>query len=52
MLLGLLMGGDELGNVVALCPNCHRKVHILNNKNDNIKLKNIAERIKESIKSR
>jgi 5-methylcytosine-specific restriction protein A len=23
-------GGDVVGNVVALCPNCHRKMHLLN----------------------
>lgn len=23
-------GSDSVGNTVALCPNCHRKMHILN----------------------
>lgn len=27
-------GGDSVENVVALCPNCHRKVHILELKED------------------
>lgn len=39
-------GLDELGNVVALCPNCHRKVHVLNDKHDLIKLKKVSEEIK------
>ena len=45
-------GLDELGNVVVLCPNCHRKVHILDDNNDYIKFKNMAEHIKESIMNR
>ena len=32
-------GPDGIFNTVALCPNCHRKVHILNNKDDIEKLK-------------
>lgn len=27
-------GSDTIDNVIALCPNCHRKMHILNNKED------------------
>lgn len=27
-------GEDSIGNTVALCPNCHRKMHILNLKED------------------
>ena len=27
-------GKDALENVVALCPNCHRKMHIINDPND------------------
>ncbi len=27
-------GADEIGNIVALCPNCHRKMHIVNNDED------------------
>jgi len=32
-------GKDELDNTVALCPNCHRKMHILNIKSDINKLR-------------
>jgi hypothetical protein len=35
-------GLDGLGNVVALCPNCHRKVHILENDSDKTILKRMA----------
>lgn len=32
-------GGKHIvGNVVALCPNCHRRIHVLNDKNDIAKL--------------
>lgn len=27
-------GKDEIGNVVALCPNCHRRIHILEDEED------------------
>ncbi|QNL44546.1 HNH endonuclease [Oscillibacter hominis] len=27
-------GGDTIDNTVALCPNCHRKMHVLNRKED------------------
>ena len=33
-------GLDTPENTVALCPNCHRKVHVLNNEEDVMKLKN------------
>ena len=33
-------GEDVLENVVALCPNCHKKIHILNEMVDNQKLLN------------
>jgi len=36
-------GKDEIGNVVALCPNCHRKIHILNEELDTNMLKGIAK---------
>lgn len=36
-------GSDTLDNVVAVCPNCHRKVHVLNNEADTIILEGIAE---------
>lgn len=32
-------GNDVIENVVALCPNCHRKMHIVNDSNDVDKLK-------------
>ncbi len=41
-------GADILSNVVALCPNCHRKMHVLNKKNDIEKLKEKA--LKVSVK--
>lgn len=27
-------GQDSIDNVVALCPNCHRRMHIVNDRND------------------
>jgi 5-methylcytosine-specific restriction protein A len=36
-------GSDTLDNTVALCPNCHRKMHALNLEEDILKLKNKAE---------
>ena len=36
-------GPDTINNVVALCPNCHRKVHMLDNTNDVNKLKEKAK---------
>jgi 5-methylcytosine-specific restriction enzyme A len=35
-------GQDTIGNVVALCPNCHRKMHELNLTADVVRLKNRA----------
>lgn len=32
-------GADSIGNVAALCPNCHRKMHVLNLQADVQKLK-------------
>jgi hypothetical protein len=32
-------GEDSLENTVALCPNCHRKMHVINSMRDKIKLK-------------
>lgn len=34
-------GPDVIYNTVAICPNCHRKIHILNNKDDTKKLEKI-----------
>lgn len=36
-------GTDSINNTVALCPNCHRKMHILNIKQDVNYLKNIIK---------
>ncbi|MCR5760750.1 MAG: HNH endonuclease [Sphaerochaetaceae bacterium] len=36
-------GSDTISNTVALCPNCHRKMHICNDYSDVEKLKRIAE---------
>lgn len=36
-------GADEIYNAVALCPNCHRKMHILDELDDVAKLKEIAK---------
>jgi 5-methylcytosine-specific restriction enzyme A len=33
-----LAQGGEMANTVALCPNCHRKMHVLNHKTDKEKL--------------
>jgi len=35
-------GSDSIDNVVAVCPNCHRKIHILNDSEDRLKLEKIA----------
>lgn len=36
-------GADEVNNAVALCPNCHRKMHILDDSEDVEKLKEVAK---------
>lgn len=36
-------GSDTIDNVVALCPNCHRRVHILQDKKDIMKLERQAK---------
>lgn len=36
-------GEDTIGNTVALCPNCHRKMHILNLQEDVICLTQVAK---------
>lgn len=33
-------GDDSVDNAVALCPNCHRKMHIVNDEKDTERLKN------------
>lgn len=35
-------GDDTIENAIALCPNCHRKMHILDDSNDVIRLKKLA----------
>jgi 5-methylcytosine-specific restriction enzyme A len=43
-IIWLAQGGDDtLDNTVALCPNCHRKMHVLNHKADRDQLKKRAE---------
>ena len=36
-------GSDTIDNVVALCPNCHRKMHALENEIEYKRLKEIAK---------
>ena len=43
-------GTDTIDNVVAICPNCHRKIHILNDPTDTIILEGIAEHNVEALK--
>lgn len=38
-------GPDEVDNAVALCPNCHRKMHYLGNPSDVEKLKRVARSV-------
>ncbi len=38
-------GADELTNMVALCPNCHRKMHVVNAPEDVKKLTNVAAKL-------
>ena len=42
-------GDDDINNTVALCPNCHRKMHIVNCKNDMIILKNRLIKYQEQV---
>lgn len=42
-------GKDTIDNVVAICPNCHRKVHVLNDEVDTIVLEGIAEQNKRQM---
>ena len=42
-IIWLAQGGeDAIANTVALCPNCHRKMHVLNTKADKQKLTKLA----------
>lgn len=42
-------GADEIDNIVALCPNCHRKIHVIgSNKDEDLLVSRIKEyKIKE-----
>lgn len=42
-------GRDAIDNVVEICPNCHRKVHILSDATDKIMLESIARQNKEKL---
>lgn len=42
-------GSDSVENVVALCPNCHRKMHYINDYEDVLTLKNRATENKEKV---
>lgn len=42
-------GTDSIDNVVAICPNCHRKMHVLNEEKDQKFLLEIAKRNEESL---
>ncbi len=39
-------GADELSNMAALCPNCHRKMHVVNAPEDVKRLTNAAAGLK------
>ena len=36
-------GQDIINNTVALCPNCHRKMHSLKDENDILKLRSVVK---------
>lgn len=43
----LSQGGlDSIGNTVALCPNCHRKMHIVGDEKDIAQLKELRKKVK------
>ncbi|MCW7475611.1 HNH endonuclease [Leptospira levettii] len=42
-------GEDTIENTVALCPNCHRKMHILEDKNDMEKLIKISKQLPDVV---
>ncbi|MBV7564168.1 HNH endonuclease [Pseudomonas sp. sia0905] len=44
-------GADDVENTVALCPNCHRKMHIVNSEKDKIKLKSLLKNWKNKNKT-
>lgn len=42
-------GTDTIDNVVAICPNCHRKMHVLNDDKDIVILQGIAKENKKAM---
>lgn len=42
-------GRDSIDNVVAICPNCHRKVHVLNDEEETVILVQIADQNKRHL---
>lgn len=42
-------GSDTMDNVVALCPNCHRKIHVLGEKKDILMLERQAKKNAEEM---
>lgn len=42
-------GSDSFDNVIALCPNCHRKIHILHNEEDIEFLTDLAQTYYEKL---
>lgn len=47
-----LGGADIIENVVALCPNCHRKMHIVDNEKDVQKLKSRSKDLLDELQRR
>ncbi len=43
-------GLDTMNNVVAICPNCHRKMHILKDADDIAFLKSVADKNEQMLK--
>jgi len=43
-------GTDTIDNVVAICPNCHRKMHVLNDANDVMFLETVARNNEATMK--
>ncbi|MFC1541588.1 hypothetical protein ACFL50_03960 [Candidatus Latescibacterota bacterium] len=42
-------GEDTINSTFALCPNCHRKMHVVNEINDFKKLNHIAESLSNNV---
>ncbi|PIC65354.1 HNH endonuclease [Sporosarcina sp. P13] len=47
-----LGGADVIENVIALCPNCHRKMHIVDNEKDVHKLKSRSKDLLDGLQRR